>query len=327
MFTLASFLTACSILLSAAAQSTPGQQYILSPSSRTVRAQSVYRTTGNVTIAGVDASSSSDVDSVFRLTGSNASITFDFGQITAGNPHLNFGAASCMDCTTALLPNFTCGASCNGLGVAYTEAVEFVGLISDNSTLYSHLDGTLYVPVTANEAYSIPSAWGRGAFRYLTLSLPVEASAEQSVEVSLDSVAYTAQPSLETPSDYSGYFESSDELLNHIWYAAAYTVQLCTVPANSSIDHVRVLDPVGWSADAEVVGLNASDEFLSDGAKRDRNPWAGDIGVSIRSGLSFEKDLISTRNSLIGMFVVQNATSGYFPYAGSPLGELFGLRG
>ena len=143
------------------------------------------------------------------------------------------------------------------------------------------------------------------------------------MEVSLDSVAYTAQPSLETPSDYSGYFESSDELLNHIWYAAAYTVQLCTVPANSSIDHVRVLDPVGWSADAEVVGLNASDEFLSDGAKRDRNPWAGDIGVSIRSGLSFEKDLISTRNSLIGMFVVQNSTSGYFPYAVSPLGELF----
>ncbi|KAI5363951.1 Putative six-hairpin glycosidase superfamily, alpha-L-rhamnosidase, six-hairpin glycosidase [Septoria linicola] len=293
-------------LASVAAQaSVSGQQYILSPSSRSVQPRAVYRTTGNVTTGGGDATTTSDVSAGFRLTGPGSSLTLDFGQITAGVPNLQFG----------------------DVNLAYTEAVDFVGIASDNSTRNTHLDGTLYVPITANEAYSVPPAWNRGAFRHLTLSIPESASQEQAVEVSLTSLTYTAQPSAENPAEYAGYFECSDDLLNRIWYAGAYTVQLCTVSANSSIDHIRVLDPVGWSADAQTVGLNASDEFLSDGAKRDRNPWAGDLGVSTRSGLSLEKDLITTRNSLIGMFVVQNATTGYFAYCGSPLGELFGLVG
>ena len=29
--------------------------------------------------------------------------------------------------------------------------------------------------------------------------------------------------------DYTGYFHCDDELLNRIWYAGAYTNQLCTI--------------------------------------------------------------------------------------------------
>jgi hypothetical protein len=60
-------------------------------------------------------------------------------------------------------------------------------------------------------------------------------------------------------------------------------MQLCTVWANSSTNHGRIADAVGWSGDSFVEGLRARDEFLSDGAKRDRNPWAGDLAVSMRS--------------------------------------------
>lgn len=39
----------------------------------------------------------------------------------------------------------------------------------------------------------------------------------------------TAFPSSRNPRAYTGYFESSSDLLNRIWYAGAYTLQLNTI--------------------------------------------------------------------------------------------------
>lgn len=315
-----------SLLILESAHCYPGEQYNLSPSSRTVLPKSVHRTTGNVTVNGLAASGNDSVDTFFGLTGPDATVTFDFGQMTAGYPTFTFGDSTCEGCSTASLPNFTCGDECNGLGLAYTESAAFIGPASDNSTFYSHLDGTLFFPVSSGQQYTVPQNWTRGSFRYLTLSLPPLASTSRSVSVKLNHITFTAQPSLNPPNSQAGYFHSSDDLLNRIWHAGAYSVQLSTVSANSSIDHLRILDPSGWSADSSVQNLTGQDEFLSDGAKRDRNPWAGDLGVSIRSSVVLNDNLVAIRNSLTGMLVLQNETSGRFPYAGSPLGPLLGLR-
>lgn len=64
--------------------------------------------------------------------------------------------------------------------------------------------------------------------------------------------------------------------------------------------------------------------MLTDGAKRDRTPWPGDVDVELGSALvSLNFDNIgSVRNTLGEILRLQDAGSGYFPYAGSPLGDL-----
>lgn len=311
-------------LLGVACAGNPWQEYILAPKSRNVLPISVNQITGNVTYSSTKPS----VNDTFRLTGGATSITYDFGQETAGIPTFNFAGFTCGDlsCSTSGLPAFTCGSSCQGIGVAYTEAVEYVGLASDNSTLYTHEDGTIYVPIT-DGSYTVPAKWGRGGFRYLTLSLPAEASNGTSVDISFSNLYFTADPDQGDLQDYSGHFYSSDDLLNRIWYAGVYTVQLCKIPYNTSVDHDWLLDTVGWSQNVTTSGGNAT--FLADGAKRDRNPWSGDLDVGIRSALvsTNQDNLAAVSASLIEMFILQNSTTGIFPWGGSPFGELFEITG
>lgn len=311
-------------LLGIACASNPWQEYILAPKSRNVLPTSVYQTTGNVTYN----STKPGVNETFKLTGGAASVTYDFGQETAGIPTFNFAGFTCGDpnCSTSGLPAFACGSGCQGLGVAYTEAVEYIGLASDNSTLYTHEDGTIYVPIT-DGSYTVPAKWGRGGFHYLTLSLPAEASYGTSVDISFSNLYFTADPDQSDLQDYSGYFYSSDDLLNRIWYAGVYTVQLCKIPYNSSVDHDWLLNTVGWSQNATTSGGNAT--FLADGAKRDRNPWSGDLDVGIRSALvsTNQDNLAAVSASLIEMFILQNSTTGLFPWGGSPFGDLFAATG
>jgi hypothetical protein len=63
-----------------------------------------------------------------------------------------------------------------------------------------------------------------------------------------------------TPDKYQGYFISSDDQLNKIWYGGAYTTQMDMVP----------------------VGVNScfSVPVIFDGAKRDRAIWSGDLTVT-----------------------------------------------
>lgn len=62
-----------------------------------------------------------------------------------------------------------------------------------------------------------------------------------------------------TPDKYQGWFLSSDDQLNRLWYAGAYTVQLNMVPPHTQNDN---REPV-----------------VVDGAKRDRAIWSGDLVV------------------------------------------------
>jgi len=94
----------------------------------------------------------------------------------------------------------------------------------------------------------------RGGFRFEAIELRTPGTIELS-DAGLDFAAYRA-----TPAEYEGWFISSDDELNRMWYAGAYTAQLDMVPVG-----------VASCFDKPVI---------FDGAKRDRAIWSGDLMVS-----------------------------------------------
>jgi hypothetical protein len=79
------------------------------------------------------------------------------------------------------------------------------------------------------------------------------------------SVFLDFQPTWPNLRAYQGYFHSSDDLLNRIWYAGAYTLQSNAIPANTGRQVPFV--GVGWDNNGTV---GPGDTVIVDGAKRDR---------------------------------------------------------
>ncbi|SNT06422.1 alpha-L-rhamnosidase-related protein [Actinacidiphila glaucinigra] len=98
-----------------------------------------------------------------------------------------------------------------------------------------------------------------GGFRFVLLTLTSPGS------VSLSAAGVTFQGVRATAADYKGWFMSSDDQLNRMWYSGAYTLQLNLKPA----------------------GLNGlADKRIYDGAKRDRSIWTGDLLVQGPTAIS-----------------------------------------
>ncbi|WP_370616625.1 alpha-L-rhamnosidase C-terminal domain-containing protein [Mumia qirimensis] len=111
----------------------------------------------------------------------------------------------------------------------------------------------------------------RGGFRYLMVFLDSPGEATLS-DLELE---FTADPTNPDPSDYAGSFLSSDDQLNELWYAGAYTTQMSTIASDTGRPYPATPGPV---RNDQVVAQG--DVFLSDGAKRDRYDWGGDNVVS-----------------------------------------------
>ena len=202
------------------------------------------------------------------------SITVDFGKVVAGYPQVRFAGAD----------------GTPGVRLAFSETTQFLGTTSDFSRSYN---GDSITPGTDQVAVpSTPTTWtdkhgcadgskvcadGLHGFRYVKISLdalPADAPDTQpygAVRISGISLQFT--PYLGTPSTYKGWFESSDDALNRYWYDASYTNELITDTFRS--DDV---DPRG--ADSPTLDGKL---VLQDGAKRDRDPYVGDIAVSGRT--------------------------------------------
>jgi hypothetical protein len=191
-----------------------------------------------------------------------------------------------------------CASGSGSLGLAFTEAINFTGFKSDESNGGSGPDGALSIPIQPSTCgsganYTMPLAQQRGGFRYLTLFI-LSDTASIDVNISSIDLTLTFQPSWPNLRAYGGYFHSSDDLLNKIWYACTYTIQLNTVRSDSG--RVFPLLDIGWSNSASL-GTNIS-PVLVDGAKRDRAIWAGDLGIATRSTLIGTGDRDSVRTSL-----------------------------
>ena len=200
------------------------------------------------------------------------SVTLDFGKDVAGYPQISFAGAS---------------AGNPGVRVAFSETTQYLTGISD----FTRSDnGDSITPGTDDFAVpENPVTWtdthgcqdgtkvcadGLHGFRYMKIYLDAipgdapDATPFGTVKISGVSLDFTAY--LGTPDTYRGWFESSDQQLNQYWYGASYTDELVTDTFRSTD-----VDPRG----ADSPGLDGK-LVLQDGAKRDRDPYVGDIAVS-----------------------------------------------
>ena len=257
----------------------------LSPTSRTLAPTAVYTTTGTVSNPTAVLSGQPT-----RLNGANSSVILDFGKEVGGIVTLTFAGAS---------------GSGQSVGLAFSESNLNVGENSDPSS-DGGPDGAIYATVNGAGSYTMPTDKLRGGFRYLTLFL----NSTGWVDISGVSLNFTPAPGNSDPAAYPDYFCSNDSLLNQIWYAGAYTVQLDSIDPTQG----RVWPPPasGWENNG-LIGVGTED--LVDGAKRDRSVWPGDMGVSEPTAYVSTDDLTAVRNSLTTMYQNQKST-GELPYGG-----------
>ncbi len=275
-----------SFLAHAATATTPGDAYNESPTTRTVAPTSIYTVSGSVSNPNNLLSGQPT-----RLSGNNSYVVVDFGKEVGGIVTLTFAGSSDNN---------------QSVGLAFSESSNNVGINSDASNGGSP-DGAIYAAVAGAGSYTMPSDKLRGGFRYLTLFL----NSSGWVDINGVSLNFTPEPAMSNPAAYPDYFYSNDSLLNRIWYAGAYTVQLDTIDPTQG----RIWPPPssGWENNA-TVGVGS--EVLTDGAKRDRTVWPGDMGVSLPTEYVSTNDLVATRNSLTTIYQHQNMSTGELPFSG-----------
>lgn len=269
----------------------PWDAYNLSPTSRTLRPVAVHTTNGTVTGAQHVLSGRRTT-----LTGAGSYVTLDFGKDVTGLTTVSFASSQ----------------RAQRVGLAFSESSEYVGVTSDASTGGPRSrDGAIGVDVNGRTTYTTPAKYLRGGFRYLTVFLETDGS----VDLDGVSVHYTAAPKMKNPAAYANYFYSNDDLLNRIWYAGAYTIQLNTISPKTG----RI-----WEAPAELWdntgNIGVGDTILVDGAKRDRTVWPGDLGIEVPAAYAAFNDTESARNALTTVYQHQRDT-GELPYAGPELNK------
>lgn len=299
-------ICAYSLRAAASAPSGPWDDFNYAPASRTVYPTSVYETSGDVSNVGSLVSS----DSGPATLSAGSWLTLDFGKEVGGVISLNLDAVDSEDVSIAL---------------AFTESSLFVNpTLSDDSAASAtnmSTDGVLAIPAPLSTGlWTQPILYQRGGFRYLTISL----TTGDSVSISNVTCDITFMPHVDDLRDYTGYFYAPDpssedqDLLSKIWYAGAYTIQTNIIAADSG----RTKQYESWNNSGIIAETGP---VLVDGAKRDRTVWPGDMGISGPAAFVSLNDLVSVRNSLDEMFLLQNASNGGLPYCGPLISKGSGI--
>lgn len=238
-----------------------------------------------------------------RPTGSNLTdpptVVIDFGLNTVGFLQIEFGRSS---------------TNTPGIKLAFSETQQYLTNVSD-FTRSNH--GDTITPGTDQIAVSsTPFTWtatngclngtqvcadGLHGFRYLKISLDALESDSPLTQaygtVEIDSVSLNYTGFLGTPETYQGWFESSDKQLNQFWYDAAYTNEMTTDTVRSTdVDPRNAASP---TLEGKLV--------LFDGAKRDRDPYVGDIAVSGLTDYLTHYTGVAVRNVLADLAAHQRA--------------------
>ncbi|TKA06309.1 alpha-L-rhamnosidase-related protein [Actinacidiphila oryziradicis] len=301
---------------------TPGdwQPYVLAPSGHTVRPVSVSSADPRGGSIAGDPKAALGGKPTVSLVGTGPRttsplLTLDFGKevggeiqvhvLSASSPapqlHVCFSESKAEEALTpaqnngeaAYAPGCDTANIWNGYpGVAYTSD-------SDSHTL--PLTGSTALPATVKDTQP------RGGFRYATLFLDGPGTITLN-DISLD---YQAAPLQAHPADYKGWFLSSSNELNKLWYAGAYTVQSDTWMSNTAKSWPYTAGESDQS-DAQVPHADASKEVIFDAAKRDRVVWQGDLAVEAPVTYLSTDDVSAVDNSLTSL-AAQQLPDGYVP--------------
>ncbi|KAJ9615742.1 hypothetical protein H2200_001819 [Cladophialophora chaetospira] len=281
-------------------------QYILTPSSRTILPASVYNVNGTVENAAGLLNTGGNA----TFTGPSA-VTYDFGKNVAGLVSFDY--------------NTTANARNEYIGISFTESSLWINSDGCDATADAGIDEALWFSVNGSGHRQASKEHQRGGFRYLN----VYHNTSGMVTLSNLSIHFTAVPQ-KAEGDlqaYTGYFHTNDEQLNRIWYAGAYTNDLCTIDPTAGdalifLGQVNsssvVTTPLPWYFNYTI---SNGTSVLVDGAKRDRLVWPGDMAIAVPSIFVSTSDLITVRNSLDSLLRLQSSSTGALPYAGVPFGQ------
>lgn len=288
---------------------TSWHKYVRAPGSQIVPPSKILNTTGDVSNPQgiIDGKGDTVLN---RLSSSNdiPSITIDFGQNIVGYPQICFSGAS---------DNHP------GLRLSFSETTQYLTNQSDFTRSFNE-QSDRNTPGT-DQIQGRPGDWkwqdsygcqygdkvcadGLHGFRYMKIELDALDSdapyTSKNGTVRIKSVSLNFTAFLGTPDTFTGWFECSDETLTQYWYDAAYTTEMCT-------DHFRSTDCDPRSAASPSLEGKL---VLHDGAKRDRDPYVGDIAVSGRTSYLSHNVPGAARNVLADLADHQRA-DGWIPPA------------
>ena len=244
-------------------------------------------------------------------------LTLDFGREVAGNISLVVTATSSpppdlyaafSESELFMSPDGSVGPS--GDQSKSTASLESsLGPANPYTLPYDYEIHRLTVPPVVNGPETVTDPNLRGGFRYLALFLKDAGS----ISFNSVSVNFTAAPLQQDLRAYQGWFLSSNDTLNKLWYSGAYTIQLDTIdPKTGECPPVQPLTPDSNNA---LIGVGNS--LLVDGAKRDRLAW-GYSNFEDTVPYVTTQDYVSTQNNVItrldGQIPGSDAgTSGHVP--------------
>jgi len=305
-------------------QPKPGdwQPYVLAPSGHTVRPTRVlaaYPRGGSITgSSGAVLGHGGTVR--LTSTGGTASsplLIIDFGKEVAGRVSVHVTGASgtrpaLHACFSESREEMALSPAQNGGEAKYAPGC-------DTANIWNGYPGQPYT--WDSDSHTLPLAGAtlpgtvtdptlRGGFRYLTLFL----SSPGYVDIGAVSLDYTAAPLQKDPAAYQGWFLSSDNTLNKIWYAGAYTVQIDTRMSDTAKSWPYSTGETDHY-DSQIPHADPNQEVIFDGGKRDRDTWQGDLAVEAPVTYLSTGDLAAVNNSLSSL-AAQQLPDGYMPAEG-----------
>jgi alpha-L-rhamnosidase len=232
----------------AAAQGVPSceawQQNVIGPADRSISPVASWWSDGTPI-------SQSNLTGV-RLSQPGQSVVIDFGRIVSGKIEVEVDSAS--------------GAA---VGFSSSESLQFLAAGGDTQ-VYGNGE-LIYKPGGGRESWH---SFARRTFRYLLIRLL------QPGWIQLDSVGMYFTALLGPPSAFQGYFLSSDQQLNSIWYAAAYTLQLVSAAGSSSgLDGTEEI----WRGQLEMAAAQESRLLLAAGGQ-DWRDYTFDFDLTLPPG-------------------------------------------
>jgi hypothetical protein len=284
----------------------PYTEYVLTPRSRILRPASVYNINGTVSNA---EQLTTGTTAATTFVGQSA-VTYDFGKNVAGLVSFNVSDVSGQN---------------DYIGISFTESSLWISSEGCDATADAGIDEALWWAVQPGMQYAAEKQYQRGGFRYLN----VYHNSTDNVTLADLHVYYTAVPHYTdeqlAEGVQTGFFHCEDDQINRVWYAGAYTNELCTIDptAGNSLIYLgevnstsNITEPLPWYNNYTISNGTA---VLVDGGKRDRLVWPGDILISQPGIFVSTYDMEMLRDSLDSLLVLQNA-SGALPYAGRPFG-------
>ena len=241
------------------------QRYVLTPDGCsegqpcTVRPVSLYYKNDGVTIGD-----NGEITLTYGLGSQAPMVILDYGQDVGGYTRFSYY-----------------GATPNLLQASYSESLSNLTAIGDGALSSALLANSgdpwtfQIVPVLGNGSWQ--GSQLQGGFRYQRIVLNLPGT------VTLTNIHTGMTAPLRSPEEYSGKFLSNSDIINRIWYAGAYTINLDEIPAGTP----------GFNGPYPL-------SILGEAAKRDRAIWAGDLlsaGITLHDVFVADGDAVA-RNSL-----------------------------